>query len=209
MSTSKARKRKDDVPAEDLRELRGELPTDEQGAVMPVDRVDDLGDITPVDIYEGELEAGVHDDLPNDPEDLELLTELELRGDETDNPDVAAEEGMTYIPPIDPPVVPGGAENAEIASGFGVSALDDPYNSDHPSDALPSEDDLVALVRAALRADSSTTGFADRLRIAVRGTTVILRGTVDDLTDSDNAAAVASYVEGVEEVIDELRVRGL
>jgi hypothetical protein len=209
MSTPNARKRKQDISEEDLRELRGELPADEQGAVIPVDRVDDLGDLTDVEIYEGELEAGVNDDLPNDPEDLELLTELELRGDETDNPDVAAEEGMTYVPPIDPPVVPGGAENAEIASGFGVSALDDPYDIDHPSDALPNEDDMVALVRAALRADSSTSGFADHLRIAVRGSRVILRGTVDDLTDSDNAAAVAGYVKGVDEVIDQTRVRGV
>ncbi|NJM08971.1 BON domain-containing protein [Candidatus Gracilibacteria bacterium] len=68
---------------------------------------------------------------------------------------------------------------------------------------------MVALVRAALRADSSTSEFAGRLRIAVRGSTVILRGEVDDLTDSDNASAVASYVAGVEEVIDKLRVRGL
>jgi osmotically-inducible protein OsmY len=40
-----------------------------------------------------------------------------------------------------------------------------------------------------------------------RGDTVILRGVVEDLLDAQNVAAVAQYVEGVAEVIDELRVR--
>ena len=33
--------------------------------------------------------------------------------------------------------------------------------------------------------------------------------TADDLVDSDNLLAVAEYVEDVDEVVDELRVRGL
>ena len=85
------------------------------------------------DVYEGQLEAGTADDLPNDPdaENLEMLNELELRADETDDPMEAVEEGFTYVPPIDPPVVPGGDDNAEIASGLGISALDEPYDEDH------------------------------------------------------------------------------
>ena len=65
--------------------------------------VGDLGQITDSDQYLGELEAGVHDDLPGDNESLELLTELELRDDETDDAFTASDEGMTYVPPIDPP----------------------------------------------------------------------------------------------------------
>jgi osmotically-inducible protein OsmY len=121
----------------------------------------------------------------------------------------AVEEGYSYVPPIDPPTTPGGLDNAEVASGLGVSALDEPFDDGHHSSFLPSDDEVSARVREALRADSSTTAYADRVAIEARRGTVILRGVVDDLVDSDNLLAVAEYVEGVDEVVDELRVRGL
>ena len=121
----------------------------------------------------------------------------------------AIEEGMTYVPPIDPPIVPGGYQNAQIASGLGVSALDEPYDQDHHSSFLSSDDEISGRVREAFRADSSTTQYVNRIAIEARDGVVTLRGVVDDLLDSDNLLAVAEYVDGVEEVIDELRVRGL
>lgn len=199
-----------DPPIEDqLRQLAGLRDRADQGAPIDADDVDTLGEITPTAVYEGELEAGVDDDLPGDTENLELLTELELRDGETDDPMEATEEGYTYVPPIDPPTVPGGPENAEIASGFGVSALDEPYDADHHSSFLESDDEISARVRSALRADSATSPYANQIAIEARSGTVILRGRVDDLTDSDNLLAVAEYVEGVEEVVDELVVRGI
>src|SRR5258706_8093070 len=69
-----------DPPLEEqLRQLAGNRVPADQGT--PIDRtdVDDLGEITPTAIYEGELEAGIDDDLRDDSENLELLTELELR----------------------------------------------------------------------------------------------------------------------------------
>ncbi len=194
-------------------ELAGERPRDEQAAYVDRTDVDSLGEgLGHVEMYEGELEAGVHDDLPGErPEDnLELLTELELRAGETDNPDVAAEEGMTYVPPIDPPVVASeDRQGAEIASGFGLSALDEPYDEDHHSDFLTTEDEMAARVREALRADSTTTEYADRLAIGTRGRVVRVRGVVEDIDDSDNVLAVIERVAGVEDVIDELEVRAL
>ncbi len=139
--------------------------------------------------------------------DMELLTELELRAEETDDVMEAVAEGYTYVPPIDPPVVPGTWANAEIASGLGVSALDEPYDDGHHSSFLPSDDEVSARVREALHADSSTTAYADRIAIATRGGVVTLRGVVDDLIDNDNLLAVAAYVEGVQEVVDALRIR--
>jgi osmotically-inducible protein OsmY len=68
---------------------------------------------------------------------------------------------------------------------------------------------MSARVREALRADSSTTQYADRIAINMRRGVVTLRGVVDDLMDSDNLLAVAEFVEGVEEVVDELEVRGI
>jgi hypothetical protein len=199
-----------DPPIEDLgRQLAGIRDRDDQGTPIDADDVDNLGEITPTAIYEGELEAGVDDDLPGDNENLELLTELELRAEETDDPMEAAEEGYTYVPPIDPPTVPGGPQNAEIASGFGVSALDEPYDADHQSSFLEADDEISARVRAAFRADSATSPYADQIAIETRSGTVILRGQVADLTDSDNLLAVAEYIEGVEEVVDELEVRGI
>src|SRR5262245_26276473 len=199
-----------DPPLEQqVRQLAGDRPPADQGTPIERADVDDLGEITPTAVYEGELEAGVDDDLPDDPENLELLTELELRAEETDDPMEAVEEGYSYVPPIDPPTTPGGLENAEVASGLGVSALDEPYDDGHHSSFLPSDDEVSARVREALRADSSTTAYADRVAIETRRGTVTLRGVVDDLVDSDNLLAVAEYVEGVDEVVDQLRVRGL
>jgi hypothetical protein len=202
-----------DPPLEEkLRQLAGDRMRQDQGAPIDADDTDDLGAFTSTARYEGELEAGVDDDLPNDHENLELLTELELRAEETDDPMEAVEEGYTYIPPIDPPTVPsepGDFQNARVASGLGASALDEPYDADHHDSLLNADDEVSARVREALQADSSTTQYADRVAIEARGGVVTLRGVVDDLVDSDNLLAVAAYVEGVEEVVDELRVRGI
>ena len=199
-----------DPPLKDqLRQLAGDRAPEDQGAPIDADDADDLGALTPTGVYEGELEAGVDADLADDHENLELLTELELRAEETDDPMEAVEEGYTYVPPIDPATTPGGAQNAEVASGLGVSALDDPYDQDHHSSFLSDDDEVSARVREALRADSATTQYADQITIETSGGVVTLRGIVDDLVDSDNLLAVAEYVEGVDEVVDELRVRGL
>jgi hypothetical protein len=191
-----------------VRQLAGDRPRDEQGTPFDADEVDNLGELTRTDVDEGNLGAD-DDDRPEDAETIELLTELELRDGETDDPMEAVEEGYTYVPPIDPPTIPGGDDNAEIASGLGVSALDEPYDADHHGSFLSDDDEVSARVREALRADSSTNQYADRIAIATRRGIVTLRGVVDDLTDSDNLLAVAEYVDGVDEVVDELRVRGL
>jgi hypothetical protein len=184
----------------------------DQVAYRRQDEVDHLGELTNTDIYHGELEAGVHDDLPTeDPaDDLELRTELELRDGETGEAGVAAEEGMTYVPPTDPPTVPSDSpEGAEVAAGFGTTALDDPYDEDHRAQTTADEDSMSARVREALRADAATTRYADSVAIGTRGRTVALRGTVDDIEDTDSLTEVAGRVAGVDEVIDELEVRGL
>jgi hypothetical protein len=41
------------------------------------------------------------------------------------------------------------------------------------------------------------------------GSTVILRGVVDDLEDGDNLAAVIEQVDGIDEVRDETEVASL
>lgn len=195
-----------------VREIEGRQPAEAQEAFLTPDQLDDLGSLGHIAYYEDELAAGVDDDLPDDPESLEMLTELELRDGETGDAMEATEDGETYIPPIDPPTVPsapGDPQDSRIAAGFGYSAREQPYDEDNLSDMLPAEDNMSARIRAALLADSATTAYADHVRIITRGDTVILRGLVDDLVDSDNLVEVAYAVHGVAEVIDELDVRSM
>jgi hypothetical protein len=195
-----------------MTDASGKRPREDQSAVAGQDEIDTLGSLTDTDIYEGELEAGVHDDLPGEPveRNLESLTDLELRTGETANPDVAAEEGLSWVPPIDPPVVPGeGPEGLQVASGFGSSALAEPYDEDHHSDLLSAEGEVNDLVREALRADSTTSPFEYRIAIGSIGGRVVLRGMVPDIEDSENVVAVAERVEGVIEVVDELEIEAL
>lgn len=201
-----------DVDVADMaRELAGDEARDRQDALFETDQVEVRSDaMTDTELYEGDSGV-IGDDLPVDgTESLELLEDLDLRADETTDPNVAAEEGIVWVPPIDPPVVPsGGPEGAEVAAGFAASALDEPYDADHHGEVVPVEDEMTDRVREAIRADSATTQYADTIGIETDGDRVILRGLVDDLEDDDNLVAVASTVTGVGEVVDRLQVADL
>lgn len=192
-------------------QLEGSPTRDNQDPTMLEDEVGDLGRITDVEVYEGELEAGANPDVDTEPQSLDLLTATELRAGETDNPDVAAEEGEAWVPPVDPPVVAdrSAPEGVTIAAGFGSSALDEPFDADHHSTFLPADDEVSARVREALLADSRTSRFAEQLGIETEAGVVTVRGTVADLDDGDLIEEVASVVTGVTEVRDETEIPGL
>jgi hypothetical protein len=176
---------------------------EDQAAFRREDEIDTQDEVTDTELYQGEADSSAEGAL-------ESLTETDLRAGETADPNVAAEEGMTWVPPIDPPVVPSDdAEGLRVAAGFGDSAIAEPFDHDHPSAAIADEDELSARVREALRADATTSQYADSLAIATRDRTVALRGVVDDIVDSDNVVAVASRVGGIDEVVDELEIRAL
>lgn len=191
-----------------LAELEGRRVNSAGEAAFPADRVDDLGATSDTDSYEYELESEVNADLLDEPESLELLTERELLSGETDDAIEASEEGLTYVPPTDPPANLEDREDA-LDSDFGVSVLDEPYDQGPQSRSLLADNELVAQVREALLENSSTNLYADQVQISESGGRVVLRGTVDDLIDADNLLAVAGYVNGVTEVVDELVVRAL
>jgi hypothetical protein len=182
-------------------------------AVFEREAVDDLGEMTDTRIYEGDLEARPPDaDQPDRSvaESLEMLESTELRRGETDNPDEAAEEGLTYVPPTDPPVV--GTEDdgdPRIASGFGSTADSEPFDSDHHGTALPAEDEVTARVREALLASAPTSGYADTLAIDTEGGVVRLTGLVADLDDETSVLEVVSGVTGVVDIDNALTVDGL
>ena len=201
-----------DVEPEDKRaQLEGTPAHIDQDAFVATNEIDDLGSIGSVETYEGEIEAGVNPDLDTDPESLESLTARELRAGETSNPDVAAEEGEAWVPPVDPPVVADrdAPEGVTVAAGFGSTAMDEPFDADHHSTFLPADDEVSARVREALLADSRTSRLADTLGIETEGGVVIVRGTVDDIEDGELIEEVASLVTGVTEVRDETDVPGL
>jgi hypothetical protein len=142
---------------------------------------------------------------------LDDLTDSELREGETSDATEATEEGLTWVPPTDPPVVPDfdDPQGVKVAAGFGVSADDEPFDSSHRAELLTAEDDTDARVREALLADAATSAYAESLIIGSRDGTIVVRGVVDDIDDTDNIVDVITRVTGVDEVIDELEVRGL
>ena len=201
-----------DVDPDDKRaQLEGTPDRDNQDATIGEGDIDDLGSISDTEVYEGELEAGVNPDLDTDDESLESLTATELRAGETNNPDVAAEEGESWVPPVDPPVVADrdAPEGVTVAAGFGSTALDEPFDADHHSSLLPLDDEVSARVREALLADSRTSRLADGLGIETSDGIVTVRGAVADLEDGELIEEVASVVTGVTEVRDETEVPGL
>jgi hypothetical protein len=201
------------IPAEDLMELAGIRDAGDQGtAVASADDLDRLGQMTHVGVYEGELEARAPDsDQPDDSdvENIESLLELELREGETDNPDEAAEEGLTWVPPTDPPVVPGDLGQPVVAAGFGTTADDEPFDADHHGSPVSGEDERTERVREALVAHASTSGLVDRLRFDTIGTGIIVEGTVDDLSDEEAVLEVLSGIDGVTEVVNRIEIQGL
>jgi hypothetical protein len=155
-------------------------------------------------------------DVPVDPDaaPLDPLAELApdgLREGETDDPEAAAEEGIPWVPPVDPPVATlswsDDPEEIVVAAGTGISAQDEDYGES--GELLSEEGELNERIREALRADSSTSRLADTLLIAVVGSTAIIRGVVDDIEDSDSITAVVERVPGIDEVRDETEIPGL
>jgi hypothetical protein len=159
----------------------------EPGAIVDVDDIYGGGQFTDTERYELRTEpVETRDDSVDD------LIDREAVAGETDDPMLASQEGMPYVPPMDP--------------SARHDARDD---EDHPSELNSLDDELSERVRDALRADASTTAYADSIEIRSGRGVVVLRGTVDDLEDSDALAAVAESVRGVTEVRDELAVAGL
>lgn len=213
------RNRPDDRPnttslplIEQLQALEGEEMPADQDAVLSPDEIEHEPDMTDTERYLGEPERRGGGDFGGDDDvkSLEGLADRDLREGETDDPYVASDEGLTYVPPTDPPIiVSDDRQGIEIAAGTGSSSLDEPYDEDHEGELLSVESDLTARIREALENDAATSGLADRIRIATIGGTVVLRGTVDTLDDGDALVEVASRVSGVDEVRDETDFPGL
>ena len=131
------------------------------------------------------LSQSFPDDVVDDDEDTAELDDSAGDSDEFDMPD-------------DPPIVPGGRDNALIPGADGTE--DDVHTNGRPM----TDDEITARVLRLLRSDSATSML--RIHVRTEDGVVTLRGSVETLDDTDNAAEVASRVSGVIDVVDELDV---
>lgn len=126
----------------------------------------------------------------DDPDDMTDITADAMQ---------SADNAEPYIAPTDPPVLPGGRDNVEMAQGFATSS-----DGEEQRAGTPGDDEITQRVQHLLHTDAATT----HLRLAVETTEgrVYLRGVVPGLDDTDLAAEVASRVPGVVDVVDEMTV---
>jgi len=125
----------------------------------------------------------------------------------TSDPEKAAEEGLSYQAPQDPPIVsseqPGGAE---FAAGFGPSMeATKPSARVPPSRAREGDSHIADNVRRALRHNSETAHLRD-IHIRVENRVVYLTGTVQSFDDIARVDAIVSGLDNVDRVHSELEV---
>jgi hypothetical protein len=200
------------LPAEDVVQLAGIRADADQAAFASSEEVDRLGTITDTRVLEGELEARPPDsDQPDEPDadNIESLVATELRDGETDDPGEAAEEGLTYVPPVDPPVIMGEGGMPQVAAGFGTTADDEPFDADHHDSAMYSEDERTERVREALLSHAATSALVDRLSLETVGSRVVVAGTLDDLDDEDQVLEVISEVDGITDIVNRIEIESL
>ncbi|MCA1572885.1 MAG: hypothetical protein LC798_21855 [Chloroflexi bacterium] len=130
---------------------------------------------------------------------------------ETDDPLVASEEGVPYVPPMDRVIseARAGESGADVAGTAGSDAGElEREDAVQPEDgALPRDDELRADVIEALR--SSDVPAGDRIRIAVVGSVAHVRGEVESVDVLDEILGIVGDVVGVDDVVDEVTVTGL
>ncbi len=146
------------------------------------------------------------DRLPLPSEDEGDLVE-EPRGGMTDDPIVATEVGVPYDPPTDRVIAatgePGGPDVAGTAGDDGAELeREDMVQPGRFTEAT--DDELTADVVERLRASDVPAG--DRIRVAVDGSRVIVRGEVESVDILDEILGIVGDVPGVEDVVDEVTV---
>jgi hypothetical protein len=116
--------------------------------------------------------------------------------------DTAGRDRRPDTPPIDPPVVRRGPDDAEITGA--VDEIDAELYDEDNDDAALMDDEIAARVRRALRMDAATSML--HILVTVEQGMVTLRGRVQTLEDTDNAIDVASRIPNVVDVLDEIDV---
>jgi hypothetical protein len=198
----------EDLPLEDIVEVQGDAPPSEQDAVITPHEMERSRTPTRTELDQGDPIPDPR--IDGDVTSLDGLELDQLREDETHDPGVATQEGIPYVPPVDPPVRsdPEADDGVVVAAGLGLAADDEPYDQNHRGTDETPEPELRARIREALRADSLTSTFEDRLIVGTRGSVAVIRGVVDDIDDGDSITEVVLRVDGITEVVDETELAG-
>jgi hypothetical protein len=129
---------------------------------------------------------------------------------ETDDPLVAQEEGVPWVPPLDRVISEARAD--EGGPDVAGTADDDAEELEREDDIQafrrpPRDDELLSDVLEALRDSDVPAG--EQLRVAARGSTILVRGEVESVDILDEVLGLIGDVSGVDEVVDEVTVRGV
>jgi hypothetical protein len=149
--------------------------------------------------------------LPYPSEDGGDLVDEPIAG-QTDDPLVAREEGVPWTPPSERVLSEvradeGGPDAAASApDDAGELERDDAITVDGAT-PLPSGEELLADCLEALRRSDVLAG--DRIQLAVDGSIVTVRGTVESVDVLDEILSIVGDVPGVDEVRDEVVVAGI
>jgi hypothetical protein len=178
---------------------RGQTPQEEEER-RPQEESEPVG---PPLVGEYSLERIEADDVDIE-EDLapEQVFDTQHGEGHTYNPQHAADQGLTYTPPTDPPVVSSrdDPQGAEIAAGFAPSMEEaGPDVRDLPSQVDNNDLDLQEDIYQILRYNSETAHLKDIEVQVVRGV-VTLWGTVLDENDIGILYDIVHDLEGVVEV---------
>lgn len=124
----------------------------------------------------------------------------------TYNPHQADDQGLTYTPPTDPPVmqVDEDARGVEVTTGFAPSMEEtDPSRRELPEEVDNNDADIQQDVERALRYNSETMHLND-VRVEVEEGVVTLLGTVPTLDDAGLVYEIVYDMDGVIDVRNEL-----
>jgi len=116
---------------------------------------------------------------------------------ETEDPLVASQEGVPWVPPTDR-VLRSGTSDEEGADLAGAPVSDEEELEVDDGD----EDPLLVRALEALRSSDVTAG--DRIQVDAAGSTIWVRGQVESIEVADEILGILGDLEGVTEVVDEL-----
>jgi hypothetical protein len=155
--------------------------------------------------------AGIEDedvDIESELADEEVYDTQHSEGS-THNPFVADQQGLSYSPPTDPPVLPNeeDPQGAEVAAGFAPSMEDtNPDTEDLPPRTEDMDLDLQDDIYIAL-GDNSETQNLTNIKVQVRGGVVSLLGTVPSQQDMALVYEIVQGLDGVREIRNHLSTK--
>ena len=159
-----------------------------------------------IDVLDIELELGSGDRDDVGPASAQSRDAGTLYDVGTNDPEFAGEEAIPYFPPTDPVLGEQLTDQDEVDVIGGFQPTSMTGDDDGVRIRLDDDERISDDVRRELREDAATTDL--EIIVETRNGTVLLRGEVAAVDDSDNAESVANRVEGVEEVRNELTIVG-